>query len=72
MQPQMSRRRATASREAAASIAVLPFADLSPAKDQDYFCDGIAEELLGALSAVEGLRVVARGSSFQFLRRVKS
>ncbi|HEU4382424.1 MAG TPA: protein kinase [Anaeromyxobacteraceae bacterium] len=61
-----SRRRAAPSREAAASIAVLPFADLSPAKDQDYFCDGIAEELLGALSAVEGLRVASRGSSFQF------
>ena len=60
------RRRAAPSPEAAASIAVLPFADLSPAKDQDYFCDGIAEELLGALSAVEGLRVAARGSSFQF------
>ena len=60
------RRRAAPSREAAASIAVLPFADLSPAKDQDYFCEGIAEELLGALSAVEGLRVASRGSSFQF------
>ena len=60
-----TRRRAAPSREAAASIAVLPFADLSPARDQDYFCDGIAEELLGALSAVEGLRVAARGSSFQ-------
>ena len=61
-----TRRRAAPAPEPAASIAVLPFADLSPAKDQDYFCDGIAEELLGALSAVEGLRVAARGSSFQF------
>ncbi len=60
------RRRTAPSPEPAASIAVLPFADLSPAKDQDYFCDGIAEELLGALSAVEGLRVAGRGSSFQF------
>jgi TolB-like protein/Tfp pilus assembly protein PilF len=64
-----SRRRAAPSPETAASIAVMPFADLSPAKDQDYFCDGIAEELLGALSAVEGLRVAARGSSFQFKGR---
>ncbi len=64
-----TRRRAAPSREAAASIAVLPFADLSPAKDQDYFCDGIAEELLGALSALDGLRVAARGSSFQFKGR---
>ncbi|HYQ82110.1 MAG TPA: protein kinase [Anaeromyxobacteraceae bacterium] len=60
------RRRTAPSPEPVASIAVLPFADLSPAKDQDYFCDGIAEELLGALSAVEGLRVAGRGSSFQF------
>ena len=59
------RRRAT-SRGGAASIAVLPFADLSPAKDQDYFCEGIAEELLGALCAVDGLRVAARGSAFRF------
>src|SRR5438874_1923471 len=48
------------------SIAVLPFADLSPAKDHDYFSDGIAEELLGALSKVDGLRVAARRSSFWF------
>jgi TolB-like protein/cytochrome c-type biogenesis protein CcmH/NrfG len=48
---------------------VLPFADLSPAKDQDYFCDGIAEELLGALCCVGGLRVAARGSAFQFKGR---
>jgi TolB-like protein/tetratricopeptide (TPR) repeat protein len=48
------------------SIAVLPFVDLSPAKDQEYFCDGISEELLDALSRVPGLRVVARTSSFSF------
>ena len=48
------------------SIAVLPFTDLSPARDQEYFCDGLAEELLDALSRVEGLRVAARTSSFQF------
>jgi TolB-like protein/Tfp pilus assembly protein PilF len=64
------RRRARgSSRGAIGSIAVLPFADLSPAKDQDYLCDGIAEELLHALSAVPGLRVTARGSSFQFKGR---
>jgi len=50
----------------AGSIAVLPFTDLSPARDQEYFCDGLAEELLDALSRVEGLRVAARSSSFQF------
>ena len=48
------------------SIAVLPFNDLSPAKDQAYFGEGIAEELLGALAKVDGLRVAARRSSFWF------
>jgi adenylate cyclase len=48
------------------SIAVLPFVDLSQAKDQEYFCDGISEEILDALAKVSGLRVVARTSSFSF------
>src|SRR5438128_3434149 len=48
------------------SIAVLPFVDLSPAKDQEYFCDGISEEILDTLAKVEGVRVVARTSSFSF------
>jgi len=48
------------------SIAVLPFADLSPAKDHDYFSDGIAEEILVALAKIEGLHVAARRSSFWF------
>src|SRR5438552_15958744 len=51
------------------SIAVLPFNDLSPAKDHDYFSDGIADELLGALAKVDGLRVAARRSSFWFKNR---
>ena len=50
----------------ASSIAVLPFADMSPARDQDYLCEGIAEELINVLSQIEGLRVAARSSSFQF------
>ena len=54
---------------APASIAVLPFADMSPGQDQGYFCDGIADELLTALSGVAGLRVAARSSSFQFKGR---
>ncbi len=49
-----------------ASIAVLPFTDMSAAKDQDWFCDGIAEEILNALSQLRGLRVAARGSAFSF------
>ena len=48
------------------SIAVLPFADLSPARDHDYFSDGIAEEILTALAKIDGLRVAARRSSFWF------
>jgi class 3 adenylate cyclase len=48
------------------SIAVLPFTDLSQTKDQEYFCDGMSEEILDALAKVEGLRVVARSSSFSF------
>jgi hypothetical protein len=49
-----------------ASIAVLPFEDLSPEKDQQYFSDGIAEEILNALAHVDGLKVASRTSSFQF------
>jgi TolB-like protein len=45
---------------------VLPFTDLSPGKDPDYFADGIAEEIQGALSRVAGLRVPGRASSFWF------
>jgi TolB-like protein/tetratricopeptide (TPR) repeat protein len=48
------------------SVAVLPFADLSPGKDQEYFADGVAEEILNALSHVEGLHVAGRTSSFSF------
>src|SRR5207248_4083859 len=48
------------------SIAVLPFVDLSPARDHDYFSDGIAEEILTALARIDGLRVAARRSSFWF------
>jgi serine/threonine-protein kinase len=49
-----------------ASIAVLPFSDLSPEHDQGYFSDGIAEEILNALAQVDGLRVTGRTSSFSF------
>lgn len=48
------------------SIAVLPFADLSPERDQQHFCDGIAEELINALARVEELRVVSRTAAFDF------
>lgn len=51
-------------REKPPSIAVLPFSDMSPEKDQDYFGEGIAEELINALAHLRGLRVVARTSAF--------
>ncbi len=49
-----------------ASIAVLPFADFSPEKDQEYFADGISEQILNTLATVEGIQVAGRTSSFQF------
>jgi serine/threonine-protein kinase len=52
--------------ERARSIAVLAFTDMSAAKDQDWFCDGIAEEILNALTPLKGLRVAARTSAFSF------
>lgn len=48
------------------SIAVLPFVDMSAARDQEYFCDGMAEELINALANIEGLHVTSRTSAFQF------
>jgi len=48
------------------SIAVLPFQDISPEKDQEYFCDGITEEIIHALARVESLKVIARTSAFAF------
>jgi TolB-like protein len=63
-----SERRATAAKAAAVqpSVAVLPFADMSPSKDLEYFGDGIAEEILNALAQVNGLKVIGRTSSFSF------
>jgi serine/threonine protein kinase/Tfp pilus assembly protein PilF len=49
-----------------ARIAVLPFADMSPQKDQEYFCDGIAEEILGALAQLPCVFVASRTSSFRY------
>ena len=48
------------------SIAVLPFADMSAARDQDYFCEGVAEGILNALARVRTFRVASRTSSFLF------
>ena len=49
-----------------ASVAILPFVDLSQAKDQDWFCDGLAEEIIDALCCVRGLRVASRTASFRY------
>ncbi|MCK4835764.1 MAG: protein kinase, partial [Candidatus Aminicenantes bacterium] len=48
------------------SIAVLPFTDMSPGKDQEYFCEGMAEELINALTKIARLQVASRTSAFQF------
>jgi TolB-like protein/Tfp pilus assembly protein PilF len=50
---------------ASVAIAVLPFSDLSPGKDQEYLCEGMAEEVMGALMGIEGLRVASRTSTFR-------
>jgi TolB-like protein/Flp pilus assembly protein TadD len=54
------------------SIAVLPFADFSSAKDQEYFANGISEELLNVLARIKGLRVASRTSAFAFKDREAS
>ena len=51
------------------SIAVLPFADMSQEKDQEYLTDGISEELLNVLAQVEGFKVTGRTSAFAFKAR---
>jgi len=48
------------------SIAVLPFANMSGDKEQEYFSDGLAEEIINALVKVPGLKVIARTSAFAF------
>ena len=50
----------------AKSVAVLPFVDMSPGKDQEYFSDGISEELLNLLASIPELRVISRSSAFSF------
>ncbi|MBN1187554.1 MAG: hypothetical protein JXB49_35090 [Bacteroidales bacterium] len=52
--------------ESVKSIAVLPFKDMSPEKDQDYFCEGMAEEIINVLAHIEDFKVIARTSAFAF------
>jgi len=63
------RTQGTGPRSATPSVAVLPFANMSADRDQEYFADGVAEEILNSLAHVEGLRVIGRTSSFYFKGR---
>jgi TolB-like protein/DNA-binding winged helix-turn-helix (wHTH) protein len=65
----VARQRASAASRPNTSIAVLPFSDMSPAKDQEYFSDGLAEQLINDLAKVSGLKVIGRSSAFQFKGR---
>ena len=58
--------KAPALKPAGPSVAVLPFANMSADADQEYFCDGMAEELINALARIKGLRVASRTSAFQY------
>ncbi len=57
---------AAAQETATNSVAVLPFANMSPDPEQEYFCEGIAEELINGLGRIKNLRVASRTSAFQF------
>ncbi|MGH7457450.1 MAG: hypothetical protein ACRENG_39235, partial [bacterium] len=59
-------------KETFTSIAVLPFADMSPQKDQEYFCDGMTEEILTKLSKLRELKVIARTSVMRYKNTDKS
>jgi adenylate cyclase len=59
-------RRETDAPQPQASIAVLAFTDMSPKKDQEFFCDGTAEEIINSLTRLNGLRVASRTSAFAF------
>jgi TolB-like protein/tRNA A-37 threonylcarbamoyl transferase component Bud32 len=63
---QAAREVSSPSREQHASIAVLPFADMSEARDQEWFSDGLAEEIINALAHIRDLKVIARTSAFAF------
>jgi adenylate cyclase len=61
--------REIAAPDAAISIAVLPFADMSATRDQDYLCEGMAEEIMNSLVGIEGIRVASRTSAFRARRQ---
>lgn len=63
--------KAVASRQTLPSVAVLPFTNLSPDEENEYFSDGISEELIHTLSQLKGLHVVSRTSAFQFKKKAQ-
>jgi adenylate cyclase len=65
-QPQSPRQEIGTAVQTGASVAVLPFVNMSPEPEQDYFCDGISEEIINSLSHIPGLKMIARSSAFQF------
>ena len=65
-QPQNFRQEGSTAAQLGASVAVLPFVNMSPEPEQDYFCDGISEEIIDSLTRIPGLKVIARSSAFQF------
>ena len=65
-QPRNQRQEIGTAVQAGASVAVLPFVNMSPDPEQDYFCDGISEEIINSLTRIAGLKVIARSSAFQF------
>nr|HQV31174.1 serine/threonine-protein kinase [Calditrichia bacterium] len=67
--PDNSPREAQSGDDVRTSIVVLPFKDVSPEHDQEYFCDGLTEELINSLSRIKELKVVSRTSAFQFKGR---
>jgi serine/threonine protein kinase len=64
--PGASAVRVSADASMGSSIVVLPFVDMSPGKDQEYFCHGVTEEIINTLTRVPGLRVISRTSAFAF------
>src|ERR1700747_272770 len=65
-EPQKPHQEIGAAVQIGASVAVLPFVNMSPEPEQDYFCDGISEEIINSLTHIAGLKVIARSSAFQF------
>jgi serine/threonine protein kinase len=66
IQPRITPTLSAGERECISSIAVLPFKDMSSQHDQEYLCEGLAEDLINALAQVKGLKVAARTSAFSF------